>query len=256
MTATQIAIIIVLGVVALIIMAMIGQSVENNRAKKRQRVIAIKDQVRHVHTNLQQTPEGYVPTPLRNALLQLLIARLHELKSLDAKDPLPDSLLGELRAELEESKQQSTGDEPAPILYSEKQAVLIKRQLSQLSQLVKSLYEQRLFNHQQAQHYIQHLKLTSRQISLDIAWLTAQQYDQRGNWKAAKTALAQCLSGYQQLSKYCNMDERIRAITQRLEQLKAVQEKVILEQKEQLEDQLKRIADEENKWRIKQDYED
>ena len=38
--------------------------------------------------------------------------------------------------------------------------------------------------------------------------------------------------------------------------VKMKQEKVILEQKEQLEDQLKRIADEENKWRIKQDYED
>ncbi|MFP8968495.1 hypothetical protein ACKC9G_18080 [Pokkaliibacter sp. CJK22405] len=255
MTATHIAIFLILGVMALVAMALIGQSFENARNKKRQRTLAIKEQVRHIRDNLQQMPDGFLPVPLHIALLQLLISRLNELRSLDPKDPTPSVALGECRAELETKKGQSD-DSLQPILYSEKQAVVVKRQLKHSSDLVKALYEQRLFSHQQAQHFVQHLKLTARLVSLDISWLSAQRADQRGNWKSAKAMLGQCLQGYEQVAKYRNVDDRVLTIRKRISELQRKLDMELEKQKHELEDELKRITDEENKWRIKQDYED
>ncbi|WP_305858012.1 hypothetical protein [Balneatrix alpica] len=254
MNSAYIAVLIVLGVLALVAMAMIGQSIENARQRKLQRIIAIKEQIRHIYAAVQQTPKGFLPPALKQTLLQLAIVRLNELIVLEPKDPLHKSMLGELKSELESSRQEPDDLSPPPI-YSQKQATQIKRQFSQLSQTLKNLYEQRLIPPPQAQAHMQSLKVYSKLISLDLSLLTAQQVDTRGNWKNARHMLLQCQQSLQQLSKFVDVSERLNGITARIQELNAKQDREVQAKQAALEAELKKIEDEENKWRVKQDYE-
>ncbi|MCW8887238.1 MAG: hypothetical protein OQK12_18595 [Motiliproteus sp.] len=259
MSAGIIATLILVGVGVLVAIAYVSQSIENAKQERRRQILALQDRTRTGWNLITELPPTYLPTSLRQFLLQYLTARYQDILSIDPKHSGATSQLKNIN-ELNEQPYSSDLDTPEPIFGDLLTAKNAAGRIKDLVNYFAELHKDGALDKAQAQQYINQGKALYAVIKADIGQLTARQVEASDNAKLALAHYNNCRKNLEPFNSKGQMQQRIKFLDERIQALKAKaqeQEKAEQEAKEQekLKDEWNEFDKGDEDWKIKHEYE-
>lgn len=194
MTPTQIAILILAGVILLATAAYIAQQIENQRQARRLRLMALKDGIRRVTYLLESIPGPFQTPEIRQVLGTVLKQRWGQLQQLERK--------AEHQAECDTQQQRLA--EPVVSLSFEPDALTlvpdretgrrIRAQLRDLAQYLKQLHDNGELSAQAASLVMRQVKSGFHRVSCDLSILDARDLESSRGPQVAVHQYRSCLS--------------------------------------------------------------
>lgn len=259
MTPSLIATLIIAVVVALVIIAFIAQSIENNRKERHLQALALQAQTRQARSILTDVPHHYLPGELRKLLYAYLAGRYKEILALEPNNLNASSQLQTFEDLMKESAPPAETTQQAFSDHLSAQAA--RHRLKQLVDLIIEMNNQGLLDRTGAQNYINQGKTSYKLLSTDINLLTAKKIESSGNPTLALTHYLNCRASLKTLNTQNQLDNKIQKIEETIKELQlfakteAADKDHAIQAQAQQDDAWNELTDSDSHWKIKQEYE-
>ncbi|WP_210398209.1 hypothetical protein [Motiliproteus sediminis] len=258
MDAGTIAALIIVGIVVMVGVAFVAQSLENARQERHRQVLALTDHARQLWNSLHGIPPVYLLPELRQFLIAELTRCYRQILTLEPRHPQANGQLKQLN-ELAQQPGERQIDTLTPAFTDHVSGQQIRTELKHLVNHIVRLHSDGLVDKAQAQQQINLGKALFSLVSIDIGLLTAREMEHGDNAKAALAHYSTCLKHLEKLDPLLQISSRVSYVRNKVEALRAevtTSAKQTAERPEEEEDEWQKfVGSEQESWKIKQDYE-
>lgn len=258
MNAGTIAALIIIGIIVMVLVAFVAQSMENARQERHRRVLALTDHARQLWNSLHGIPATYLLPELRLFLIDELIRCYQQILALEPRHAQAGGQLKQLN-ELKQQPWERQVDTLTPAFTDHVSGQQIRTELKQLVNHIVRLHTDGLVDKALAQQQINLGKALFSLVSVDIGLLTAREMEHGDNSKAALAHYSSCLKHLEKLDPLLQIASRVAYVRNKVESLRATVTDAIKQDAQKREDDeqewQKFVGSEQADWKIKQDYE-
>lgn len=260
MSPAVIVTLIIVGIVVMVGAAFIAQSVENARKERLRRIAIINDRIRHLSGTLNDIPNQYMTTDLRQFVIGLIRQSCAALFTLA---PNHSGATAQLK-KLDELSTQAFANELDSLQPPFEDPVTgqnIRTRIKDLVNILVALNKDGSLEKSLAVKYVNQGKMLFELISVDVSLLAARHSEKDENtFKAALINYSSCLKKIQKINTQSQFTHRIAHLQAKTEQLQQkvktqVEKAAALAAEKAVEEEKNTRADSNKDWQIKHDYE-
>lgn len=251
---------IVVGILVMVGAAVIAQSVENTRKERRRQITIINERIRHLSGIINDIPNNYMTSDLRQFVASLLRKNCITLLALDASHSGAKSQLQQLDALSKQTFTNELDSLKAPF-DDPVSGQDIRSRIKNLVNIIVTLNKEGALEKSTAVKYVNQGKIMFELISVDITLIGARNAEKDDSTlKSALINYSSCLKKLMKINTQAQFTQRIAHLQAKSQQL---QEKIKLQTEQtatlataESSEQSKRGGlDQDEDWKIKQDYE-
>lgn len=255
MSPATIVTLIVVGIVVMVGAAFVAQSMENARKARALKIKVINERIRRISSMLSDIPHQYMTADLRQFLLTMLKRSCHEILQLDSRHAGAGALAKKIN-DLQQQEFKSALDSLKPPFSDTISGQGLRARIKDLVNTIVAMNKEGSLDKGAAIKYSNQGKMMFELISIDIALITARNAEQSKKTKLAIAHYGSCLKKLKRINSQNLFNKRIQHLTNKLKQLNeklAEAEPSSAQTKQQ--DEWSKFEEQQNDWKIKQDYE-
>lgn len=247
MSPTQIAALILGGILLLAVTAYLVQSIEAQRRQRQMRLLQLRDQIRRADHLFGSLPAFFVTPEIRALLLRYMEVRWKQVMELDRSDEPHKQL-----ARLEEMAHQpfDPGQYPNGQLTQSPDRESARRSralLRELAQFLVDLQKVGMFGNDTLAQLIQRVKQSYTRLTIELELLDAQETEQIAGPQVALHQYRSCLMKLQGFNNANQIDAQIFALQNRIDACQAVADQIKQETEEELRAKVEREREEQRR---------
>lgn len=260
MSSGSIVVLIIAGIVMMVGVAFLAQTLENNRRERLRRIKALEAHAQRLWNHLSAIPPQYLTASLRQFLLAEIRRCYREVLQLAPSHAQAQSQLKALEKTAAQTSEEPPLDSLKPPFEDQLTGRNIRSEIKNLVNHLVQLHQEGLVDASLAQQYTNQGKALYALSGIDISLITARQMERSDNPRAALAHYQSCLKQLQKIHPILNLPKRIENLEQRVESLT---EKAKTQASREQDDEAaqqdewdKLVKADQQDWKIKQDYED
>ncbi len=211
MTPTQIGLIVIAVVAAIIVGSIVMQGIENQKRERRLRLLTIKDKIRRADHLVNALPAELKTQQIEQLLVKYLLDQWRELNQLDRTVNV-SSQIQQLTELAKNSKTQPMGAAGLTLFPALEQARNAKAIVREVGQFLGDLQKAGRIPPQQVQPILNQIKISHARAGLDVQLFQAKEIEQNSGPSVALHQYRSCERTMEKLSRYAPMESQINAL--------------------------------------------
>lgn len=248
-------------IAAAVVAAYIANSFEQSRQLKLQRLQELRLIVQEAEVFLYKIPSGYLPSEVRQCLIQLLQAKYREILTLDPRNNHIKHTLAALN-QLQNEKYSHNPDPAKPIFLDVTTAKKSSEHIKDMTNFLVRLYDQGLLNKERAKDLIEQCKVMYLLVNTETDMIAAKNIAEHGRPQIAALRYAKCterLSTFASNNEMPNrrqyLEECIKEVYEKIEAVRILVEQTNADKEPDKEwDDYETAQKKEDQWKVKKSY--